>query len=88
MGATKSGVEHDLLDGFLKASSLAILSVDIDGSKGLPVRLDCGPEAIIQAVTHEVVGKVARAIICWHENVSQETDHVIHSGTNQAAGVL
>ena len=88
VGPTKSGVEHDPPDGFLNTICPPIFSVDQDGCKGLPVRLDRSSKAIVQSVAHEVVGKVAWAIISRHENVCMETDHVIHSGANQALGDL
>uniref|UniRef100_A0A0R0JMS8 Uncharacterized protein n=1 Tax=Glycine max TaxID=3847 RepID=A0A0R0JMS8_SOYBN len=39
-------------------------------------------------MSKEIVGKVAWAIISWHENVRKKTDHVIHSRTSQSPSVF
>lgn len=69
VGATEMCVEHDLPDPLLKASSTTSGPVDEYWGKGLPVWCDCRPETVVQAVAHEVVCKVAWAIICGYKNV-------------------
>ena len=69
VGATEMCVEHDLPDPLFKASGTALYPVDEDRGKGLPVWCDRGPETVVHAVAHEVVRKIAWAIICGYKNV-------------------
>lgn len=90
-GLAKLGPIHDTPDSLFKVSSLALLSIHEDQSQCFPVKLDNGSEAIVEAVAHEAVSKIARAIISWHGMKMSDRRHtmfVLHCRTSESLSTL